>query len=144
MSNASVTNGPAGWWRAAIRLAPTVLAAAALVTLIGVGQRYGWKVPKLSTWTDPEGAAERDWCEEHCVPESVCVECHPDLLPKGKWNGWCRKHGVHECPLCNPGVAQLPGVPKGSTEDWSRAEEALGFVPRPANGSKCRQHLRRL
>jgi cobalt-zinc-cadmium efflux system membrane fusion protein len=129
---------------AVARLPPTVLAVVALAGLAVLGQWVGWKVPKFSELTGGPPAAEADWCEEHSVPESVCVECRPDLMPKGKSYGWCRKHGVHECPLCNPGVAQLPGRPQGAADDRRRADEALAFAPRAENGRTCRQQLRRI
>lgn len=132
------------WLTGVVRLAPAVLAVVALAGLAAVGQRVGWKMPKFSALTGNHEPAEADWCEEHCVPDSACVECHPELLPKGKQYGWCRKHGIHECPLCNPGVAQLPGRPQGSAEDRQRADEALAFAPRAENGRTCRQQLRRI
>src|SRR5207249_7001821 len=46
-----------------------------------------------------------DWCEEHGVPESICVECNKDLLPKEQEYGWCKVHGVAECPIDHPEVA---------------------------------------
>jgi len=133
-----------GQWRSAIRLIPAVLAVAALFGVAAVARQAGWKVPKFSTLTGSTLDEKDDWCAEHNVPESICVECNPDLLPKGKEYGFCRKHGVHNCPLCNPQVAQLPGRAQSTGEDVQRAEEALAFAPRPANGTKCRQHLRRI
>jgi multidrug efflux pump subunit AcrA (membrane-fusion protein) len=129
---------------ATVRLAPTVLAVVALIGFAALGQGFGWRMPKFSALTGTHDEAEADWCEEHSVPESICVECRPDLMPKGKQFGWCRKHGLHECPLCNPGVAQLPGRPQGSAEDRRRADAALAFAPRAENGRTCRQQLRRI
>ena len=147
MSDTSLVSGTvdrSGRRRSAAGLVPTVVAAAALIGLAVVGQRYGWEMPKFSTLVGADRAAETDWCAEHSVPESVCIECHPDLLPKSKQYGWCRKHGVHECPHCNPAVAQLPQQSEGASEDVRRTSEALTFAPRAENGSKCRQQLRRL
>ena len=77
---------------------PTLLVMALLAGLGVYGHHSDWKLPKFSALTG-NGAAERDdWCEEHGVPESQCVECHPDLLPRGKDYGWCKEHGVHELP----------------------------------------------
>jgi cobalt-zinc-cadmium efflux system membrane fusion protein len=125
-------------------LGGALLAVAALVGVAAAGQRLGWKMPKFSALVGREDHEERDWCEEHGVPESVCVECKPDLYPKGEEYGWCRKHGVHECPLDHPDVAQLPGRPRVTARDRQRAEEALAAAPRRANDSKCQLHLRRL
>ena len=62
------------------------------------------------------------------MPESQCVECHPELLPRGNDFGWCKEHGVHNCPLCHPEVAQLPQTPVVSDADRQRAR---GRLPRP-------------
>ena len=36
-----------------------------------------------------------DWCGEHFMPESVCVQCHPDLAAAYKAKGdWCAEHGL--------------------------------------------------
>jgi cobalt-zinc-cadmium efflux system membrane fusion protein len=131
-------------WRIAVSWAPAIVAVAALVGFAAAGQRLGWKVPKFSDLTGRSASKSDDWCADHCVPKSACVECNPDLLPKAKERGWCRTHGVHECPLCNPAVAQLPGRPRETSADRRRADESLAFAPRPPNGSKCRQHQRRI
>lgn len=86
---------------------PTLLVMALLGTVGLFGHHSGWKLPKFSALTG-NGVAEReDWCEEHGVPQSQCVECRPDLLPRGKDYGWCKEHGVANCPLCHPDVAQV-------------------------------------
>jgi cobalt-zinc-cadmium efflux system membrane fusion protein len=85
-----------------------------------------------------------DWCAEHAVPESQCVECNPDLLPRGKEFGWCKRHGVSECPFEHPEVAQLKGRPQVTPADLSRAQRALDLAPRPENNSKCKLHRRRI
>jgi cobalt-zinc-cadmium efflux system membrane fusion protein len=58
------------------------------------GHYSDWKLPKFSALIGNGAAANDDRCEEHGVPESQCVECHPDLLPRGKDYGWCKEHGV--------------------------------------------------
>lgn len=159
MSEATVTIGTAGRselpstpvpqrrpgrWRAAVRLAPAVLAMVALAGVVEVGHRLHWKMPRFSALVGREAPEEEDWCKEHNVPESVCVECKPKLLPKGEEYGWCRKHGVHECVLDHPDVAQLPGRPRVAAADRRRAEESLAFAPRRSNDSKCKLHQRRI
>lgn len=159
MSEATVTIGTAGRselpptpvprrrpgrWGAAIRLAPAVLAMVALAGVVEVGHRLHWKMPKFSALVGREAPEEADWCKEHNVPESVCVECKPKLLPKGGEYGWCRKHGVHECVLDHPEVAQLPGRPRVTAADRRRADDALAFAPRRSNDSKCKLHQRRI
>src|SRR6476620_3906741 len=36
-----------------------------------------------------------DWCKEHFMPESICVQCHPDLADGfKKKNDWCAEHNL--------------------------------------------------
>ncbi len=108
------------------------------------GHHSGWKLPKFSALAGNGVAARDDWCEEHAVPESQCVECNPDLLPRGKDYGWCKEHGVHNCPLHNPEVAQLKQTPVVSDADRQRAARALASAPRPENNAVCKNYLRRI
>lgn len=133
-----------GWWRVKGGLVATAVAVAGLVGVTVLGHRVGWKVPKFSALVGRDAHEADDWCAEHAVPESACVECNPGLLPRGEEHGWCRKHGVAECPLCHPDVAELPGPPPVTARDRKRAEEALAAAPRTANDSKCQLHRRRL
>jgi cobalt-zinc-cadmium efflux system membrane fusion protein len=86
---------------------------------------------------------KEDWCSEHSVPHTQCVECKDSLLPRPKAHGWCRKHGVHECPLCHPDVAQMAVTPTVSAEDLARAKRALAYADRPENNKLCKLHKRR-
>jgi cobalt-zinc-cadmium efflux system membrane fusion protein len=135
---------PAGRLRAAliglVHGLPTVAVLAALAGLAWWGHRSGWALPSFAT---PAGAKD-DWCDEHGVPESDCVECNAGLLPRGKDHGWCRDHGVHNCPLEHPEVAQLRGEPRVTPDDLERARRALAVMPRPENGSRCKLYNRRL
>lgn len=59
--------------------------------------------------TPTEKPASTDWCNEHGVPESKCVLCHPDLIAKFKAAGdWCGEHDIPEsaCTICNPHVRE--------------------------------------
>lgn len=122
---------------------PTLLVLGTLAGLAVWGHHTGWKVPGFGT--SKGTAADRgDWCEAHNVPEAECVECRPELLPRGKEHGFCKKHGVAECPWCFPDVAQLPSPPAITPADLARVEQARQFAERPANDGKCKKHLRRL
>jgi cobalt-zinc-cadmium efflux system membrane fusion protein len=81
---------------------------------------------------------------EHGVPEPDCVECRPDLLPRDRTYKWCKEHGVPECPLCHPDLAQLPSLPAVTDADRDRAARSLAFALRAENDDKCKKHLRRL
>lgn len=132
------------------RHTPTLLVIALLVGIGTYGHHSGWKLPKFSTLAG-NGVAEReDWCEEHGVPESQCVECRPELLPRGKDYGWCKEHGVQDCPLCHPDVAQLKQKPVITDADRQRAARATGIDRRlvAAAGSEnnpiCKNYRRRI
>jgi cobalt-zinc-cadmium efflux system membrane fusion protein len=111
---------------------------------VALGQATHWKLPKASALRGEGRADKDDWCKEHSVPESVCVECRPDLLPRGRAYAWCQEHGVPECPLCHPDLVQLPSPPKVTDAERDRAARSLGFAPRAENDDKCKKHLRRL
>ncbi len=123
--------------------APTLLVLAGLAGIGMWGHRVGWKLPKFSELTGGVKARE-DWCPEHNVPESLCVECDPALMPAPEPRGWCKLHGVAECPLCHPELAQLPETPTVTAPDLDRAKRALDFADRPSNTPNCRTHLRRI
>src|SRR5947208_1986194 len=94
-----------------VHLLPNALILAGLVGLAWWGHHTGWKLPKVPELSGAATAEKDDWCAEHSVPESACVECNPAKWPRHKSPGWCRVHGVHECPFENPEVAQLPSPP---------------------------------
>lgn len=129
------------------------LSGGCLVAFLTLGEATGWKLPKASALHGEGENKSDDWCKEHDVPLSACVECHPELLtdsydralfPGPKPNHWCPKHGVHECPICHPQVAQLPSLPTITDLDRERAARALSFVPRTENDPKCKKHLRHI
>lgn len=46
-----------------------------------------------------------DWCREHAMPESICVQCKAELAAGFKAKGdWCKEHDVPEsqCFKCHP------------------------------------------
>jgi cobalt-zinc-cadmium efflux system membrane fusion protein len=127
-----------------VRSVPPLLVFVCLGGLLVWGHRTGWTVPKFSALAGEHAPAKDDWCDEHSVPASVCVECSPDLFPRAAEFGWCRTHGVHDCPLCHPEVAQLPTRPVVTPADLDRAKRALAFTDRTENASRCGLHKRRV
>ncbi len=119
----------------------TVLGLAFLVGLGVLGHATGWQVPKFSTLLGASGPEKDDWCAEHNVPESICVECQKAGKASKDLN-WCRIHGVHDCPLCQPNMAQTMMPAVVTDDDRQRAERALRFSPRTENNSKCALHQR--
>jgi multidrug efflux pump subunit AcrA (membrane-fusion protein) len=123
---------------------PTIVVIASLAGLGAYGHYSHWKLPKFSALTGSAHSELKDWCEEHGVPESKCVECSPGLMPKGPDYGWCTEHGVHNCPLHHPDIAQLKESPVVSQDDFARAAKALAGFKRPENNKVCKVYLRRI
>jgi cobalt-zinc-cadmium efflux system membrane fusion protein len=130
-----------GWLGRAV---PPLLVFTVLGGLLVWGHHTGWTLPKFSSLAGQNADAKDDWCSEHGVPESQCVECRPDLMPRPKGISWCKLHGVHECPLCQPELAQTRTIPQITAADLARAKRALDLAERPENNSKCKLHLRRI
>lgn len=144
-SNEAVSRGPVSsalhWLRRAL---PTVAVVATLAGLAVWGHSTDWTIPKFSALLGKQAAEEADWCEEHNVPESECIECDKSLAPAKKDYGWCKVHGVAQCPLEHPDVAQVNSPPDVSSDDLERAGRALALRPRAENNSLCKLHTRRI
>jgi cobalt-zinc-cadmium efflux system membrane fusion protein len=131
-------------WLAWVRRGwPTALVLGFLGGLACWGHATGWTLPKFSELTAHGEAESEDWCKEHNVPESICVECVETLLPKIKTT-WCREHGINNCPLERPEIAQLQVTPQITKADLERARRALDLKERPENNQKCKLHERRI
>ncbi len=123
---------------------PGAIALAAVGGLVFAGQKTHWKIPKFSELRGQAVVEKDDWCEAHNVPDSECVECRKGCLPPAKERGWCKIHGVHECPVCNPAIAQIPNAAEVAADEKPHSEDALNFAPRPENNSKCKLQQRRI
>jgi multidrug efflux pump subunit AcrA (membrane-fusion protein) len=123
---------------------PTLAVMAVLAGLGYAGHHTGWKLPKFSELNGSAASVPDDWCTEHGVPELFCVACNPDEFPKPKDFGWCKIHGVHQCPLHHPEVAQLKTVPQITPADLERADLALKLRPRAENNFACQNPGRRI
>ncbi len=136
-----------GWGAAWQRLryaTPTVATVGVLALVAFWGHRHDWSVPKFSALVGKRDTPADDWCKEHNVPESACIECKAGLWPSGKDYGWCKEHGIADCPLHHPDVAQSTLPPQITSEDFDRAARALALLPRPENNSRCRLYRRRI
>ena len=121
-----------------LRSLPTLLVFAALAGVAAWGHSTGWKLPGFG---GSPAAGKEDWCDEHGVPESACVECNPALLPAARDYGWCDEHGVPECPEHHPDLAQTKGrrqLPRYDTR------AALALLSRPENDPNCTLHRHRV
>ena len=131
-------------WLASDATIPSLMVMALLAGIGWYGHHSGWKLPKFSALAGSDAARRDDWCEEHGVAESQCVECHPDLLPRGKDYGWCDKHGVADCPLCHPEVAQLIQPPVVTEADRQRAARALAAALASRTARQCKNYRHRI
>jgi len=120
---------------------PNLIVFSMLGTAIYVGHQTGWKMPKISELRGHYTVAEDDWCAEHLVPESQCIECKLDLLPKGKPFGFCQKHGVNECVIDHPELSQSKSSPQLPKYDTS---QAIDLIVRPENNSRNTLHTHRI
>jgi cobalt-zinc-cadmium efflux system membrane fusion protein len=126
------------------RTVPPLLVFTALGGLLVWGHHTGWKLPRFSLLNGGASEGKDDWCSEHSIPESQCIECNPSLMPRPKAHGWCKVHGVHECPLEHPEIAQTQTCPQVTAANLLRAKRALDFAPRTENNDKCKLHQRRI
>lgn len=100
-----------------VRQIPTVLVLVALLGVAYWGHRTGWKAPSFAQLTGAsQQAPKEDWCDEHGVPDSICIACHPEL-GGGNPADWCKEHGVPEskCTVCHPEI-----LTKGVAGDWCK------------------------
>jgi len=124
-------------------IGPT-LVLAGFAAVFYYGHQNDWRIPKFATLTGPVETVVDDWCEEHSVPESICVQCDPTLMPTGPDYEWCPEHGVHNCPLHHPDVAQLKETPTVLPDDLERASRALAVTSRKENNSACEVYKTRI
>jgi membrane fusion protein, heavy metal efflux system len=127
------------WWSTVAAATPNVLVFGLLAAVFYVGHHTGWKLPKFSALTGAAGAASDDWCDEHSVAASQCLECQPALKPKLPTFGWCDKHGVNECVICYPELSQAKGGPQLPAYDTAAA---IGVRPRATNNSVSDLHTK--
>ena len=130
------------FWPWLRRAAPTAIVIIGLALVAYWGNRSEWTLPKFSALIGTSVSDPEDWCAEHNVPESQCIECHAELAPESHDFGWCKVHGVADCPFEHPEVAQLKTIPRIDPDDLERAASALALRPRSENSSRCQLHSR--
>lgn len=141
--NQEIKTGLDSWWRKAAKSAPGILVLVGLGALAAWGHSGGWRMPKFSKLMGREQSVVEDWCPEHGVPESCCVECNADLMPRQEY-GWCKTHGIPNCPLEHPEIFELKTPPTITAKELERTRRALQFAKRPENNSKCKLYQRRI
>lgn len=129
--------------RRVLQTVPTVLVVVVLSGLAYAGHRNGWQIPKFSSLFG-DGDAEAAWCEEHGVPEAICIECRPELAAPEPDRGWCRAHGVPRCLWEHPADAQTKTPPPVAPEQIAAVDRALAMTRRPENNPLCNLHEKRI
>jgi cobalt-zinc-cadmium efflux system membrane fusion protein len=127
-----------------LRPLPTIAVLIVLGAIGYWGHRTGWRIAAFSEITSPPTTEEDAWCTAHGVPESICIACKAELMPKGKLFGWCSEHGVAECVLEHPELAQLSQPTTISEDDLQRAVDALATKERDENDPDCEMYKRRI
>ena len=130
-----------GWLVTAMNVIPNLLVFSLLGGVMYGGHHTGWKLPKMSEFMGTAAITSDDWCAEHLVPESQCIECRSELLPKSQSFGFCHEHGVAECVIHHPELAQLKSDPLLPQYD---ALAAITLMARPENNSRNMMHLKRV
>ena len=62
------------------RTLPALFVFTALGGLLAWGHHTGWTFPKFSELSGTGLETKDDWCSQHSVPDSQCVECQPNLI----------------------------------------------------------------
>src|SRR5262245_41974005 len=86
-------------WQLILRYVPTAVVVVGLAALAVWGHFADWKLPKFSALVDAGAATPDDWCQTHNVPEADCIECNLERFPPGTDYGWCKDHGISQCPF---------------------------------------------
>ena len=127
-----------------LRGIPTLVILGLLTVLALWGHQHDWQAPKFSELVGNQEIQGVLWCDDHGVPEADCISCNAELMPKKELYGWCAEHGVQECVLHHPQVAQLSADTVFDPTDFERAARALAVRGRTKNDSACNMHLRRI
>lgn len=128
-------------WIAVAGWIPNVIVFSLLGGIMYFGHHTGWKMSKVSELLGTGTVVPDDWCSEHLVPESQCIECRPELYPKGEQLGFCREHGVAECVIHHPEFAQVKGKVRLPQYD---TVAAISLMARPENNSRNTLHTQRI
>ncbi|TWT66387.1 efflux RND transporter periplasmic adaptor subunit [Allorhodopirellula solitaria] len=110
------------------------------------GHSNDWRIPKFASVIGTATPESDDWCADHSVPASICVECNTGLMPPDEDFGWCNLHGVHNCVLDHPELAEANTLPSAEQlqDDRRRAETALAMSVRQENNSRCTLYQNRI
>ena len=127
-----------------IDYAVTAAALAGFGGLLYWGHHTGWQFSRAQLLGATAEAEKEDWCEAHRVPESICIECHPEKAPPSAAFGMCPTHGVVNCLWEHPELAETSISPAEASAYRERAQSGLAFADRPENSVHCKLHQKRL
>jgi cobalt-zinc-cadmium efflux system membrane fusion protein len=169
MNDATIRTAALSPPRRLLQALPSLAAGTVLLAVGWWGHHTGWAAPSFSSlfggavppaedWCNehgvpdsqciachPELAGENaaDWCKEHGVAESKCTVCHPEILLTGVANDWCKEHGVPEscCTICHPELARKGELPADADEPQVLAVGPEADVAVPGKDPKtCQKH----
>ncbi len=100
------------------RKLPPLLVFTALGGLLVWGYHTGWTMPKFSSLAGHAGDEQSDWCSEHNVPESQCVECNPESAAQAEMP---RLVQIARGP-------RMPALPPGSRPSQGPARKSLPCI----------------
>jgi cobalt-zinc-cadmium efflux system membrane fusion protein len=129
------------WWKTVFHAVPNIVVFLLLGSVMYLGHQTDWKMPKFSELLGASTIISDDWCAEHLVPQTMCIECRNDLLPKKKPFGFCKVHGIAECILHHPELNQTKSEPKLPKYDTAKA---IALIPRLGNNSRNTMHTNRV
>jgi membrane fusion protein, heavy metal efflux system len=126
-----------------LEIIPNVIVMFSLAGIFWYGHHNNWRMPTLAALANAtnEEVKEPEWCDEHLVPELECIECQPGLVPDLKDYGFCWEHGVAQCVVHHPELAQTKSAPPMPSYDTVKAIEVMA---RPVNNSRDTLALKRV
>jgi cobalt-zinc-cadmium efflux system membrane fusion protein len=125
--------GIAGWLR-------RFLSSAIVLVLLGGVAVWGFQTDWRFVKPSARDASNAGWDALHDLSQSECIECNPNLLPRLPEHGWCSRHGIFDCPLDHPEIAEVEKTPVITDAELQRVDRALRLRPRPANNPKSHVH----
>ncbi len=112
---------------------PSVVVMTGLSALAWYGHHNDWKLPSSATLSKSIEVNGPAWCDSHGVPEAECINCLSTLIEDPPERSFCKIHGVHDCVLHDPSLAETKKPAEVTEDDLARAERALAIRPRREN-----------
>ena len=110
-----------------LRRFSTPLLVALLIGLAWVGHRTGWTMPKFADLFGGSQTAQDDWCIEHAVPESLCVECNRKLARGSSITASARSTAFTIARSITPMRPSFERYRQSARPIWIEAERRIGL-----------------